>query len=210
MEEGEVVVGFAVAAGRDAAFGFEPGVGAFDRPAVAGLRVGGFQPAFLAAPDLAGLGACGDRLAAPARLADAGLDPPLADRLLEFGGGIAAVGPALRGQDPACGERVEQRQRVAPLVFAAARQPDRERLPESFYGQVVAATRLSEEGARDLLAPFFASTVEASTITRDQSSFPAAAKCSCKTTIAASSSPRRDHSSSRRRQVSPLGRSSSR
>ena len=41
VEEGEVVVGFAVAAGGDAAFCFQPGVGAFDRPAVTGLWVGG-------------------------------------------------------------------------------------------------------------------------------------------------------------------------
>jgi hypothetical protein len=34
VEEGEVVVGFAVAAGGDAAFCFQPGVGAFDREAV--------------------------------------------------------------------------------------------------------------------------------------------------------------------------------
>lgn len=84
MEEGEVVVGFAVAAGCDPPFCFQPGVGAFDRPAVAGLRVGGFQLAFLAAPDLTGLGACGDRLAAPAWLADAGFDPSIADLLLEL------------------------------------------------------------------------------------------------------------------------------
>jgi len=40
VEEGEVVVGFAVVAGGDAAFCFQPGVGAFDREAVRRLRVG--------------------------------------------------------------------------------------------------------------------------------------------------------------------------
>lgn len=74
MEEGEVVVGFAVAAGGDSAFGFQPGVGAFDRPAVACLWVAGFQPSFLASPDLAGRGALGDRLARAARSADPRLD----------------------------------------------------------------------------------------------------------------------------------------
>ena len=47
-------------------------------------------------------------------------------------------------------------------------------------------------------------------ITRDQSSLFAPASCRCKTTIASASNPRRDHSSNRRRHVSPLGTPSSR
>jgi hypothetical protein len=62
VEEGEVVVGFAVASGGDPSFCFQPGVGAFDGPAVSGLRVACFEPAFLAAPDQAGALVAGDRV----------------------------------------------------------------------------------------------------------------------------------------------------
>ena len=100
LEEGEVVVGFAVAAGGDAAHCFQPGVGAFDGPAVTCLWVAGF------------------------------------------------------------------------------RQPAR------FDYEVKAAAGRASERARDLLAPLFASTSEASTITRDQSSLSAPASCCCSTRIA--------------------------
>ena len=50
----KVVVGFAVAAGGDPAFRFQPGVGAFDRPAVSGLRVACLELGVSSAPDLAG------------------------------------------------------------------------------------------------------------------------------------------------------------
>lgn len=83
MEEGEVVVGFAVAAGVDAAFGFEPGVGAFDGPAVACLGVGGFDAAAAAAPDFAGWGAFGDRVAGAAGFADPWFDLAVAQGLFE-------------------------------------------------------------------------------------------------------------------------------
>jgi len=99
---------------------------------------------------------------------------------------------------------------MPPFVLVAGREPHFERRPAGVYGEVVAAAGPAQERARDLLAPFFASTSEASTITRDQSSFSAAASSSCKIRTAEASSPRLDHSSSRRRQVSPLGNPSSR
>jgi hypothetical protein len=84
VEEGEVVVGFAVAAGGDAPLRFQPGVGAFDRPAVTRLGVGGLEPPFLAAPDGAGGGAGGDRRAGGAWFADPRLDPAGDQCLLEL------------------------------------------------------------------------------------------------------------------------------
>ena len=110
VEEGEVVVGFAVAAGGDAAFGFEPGVGAFDWPAVAGVGVGAAEAAASASPDLAGRGAGGDGIAAAPGLGDARLDPALAQGLFELPRGVAAVGPQLAGLDVALGECLQQRQ----------------------------------------------------------------------------------------------------
>jgi len=75
---------------------------------------------------------------------------------------------------------------------------------------VVAAARAAHERARDLLAPFFASTSDASTISRDQSNLSASANCCCNAANAAGNKPRADHSSNRRRHVSPLGKPSSR
>ena len=128
MEEGEVVVGFAVAAGGDAAHCFEPGVGAFDGPAVAGLRVAGFDASLFAAPDFAAALSCGDRVAGAAWLADPRLDLALGESLFERGGGVAAVCPELVGVDAGGGELVEQWQQVAAFVFVAGGEPDRERL----------------------------------------------------------------------------------
>ena len=122
---------------------------------------------------------------------------------------VAAVGPDLAGPELALEQLVDQRQQVVALVVVAGREPDREREPVGVYGQVIAAPWPAQERARDLLAPFFASTNDASTITRDQSSLFAPASRSCKTTSASANSPRRDHSSNRRRHVSPLGNPSS-
>lgn len=74
MEEGEVVVGVAVAAGCDPSSCFEPGVGAFDWPAVACLGVACFDSSFLAAPDRTGWCAGRDRFAGAAWFADLGFD----------------------------------------------------------------------------------------------------------------------------------------
>src|SRR5206468_1784864 len=135
----------------------------------------------------------GDRLVWAAALADAGLDLALAQRPRERARVVAAVGPDLVGPDPARRQRVEQGQQVPALVLVAGREPDLERRPAGVYCEVVAAARPAPLGARDLVAPFFASTSEASTITRDQSSRSASASCSCRTRIACSKRPRRDH-----------------
>lgn len=124
MEEGKVVLGFAVAAGRDPAGGFQPGVGAFDRPAVAGLGVGGADPAASAPPDFPGRCPFGDRLAGPAGLADPRCDLPFDQRLLELFGGVAPVGPQLTGADVSLGERVDQGQQVPAFVLVAGRESD--------------------------------------------------------------------------------------
>lgn len=78
VEEGEVVVGFAVASGGDPAFCFQPGVGAFDRPAVARLLVVRLQLSLLAAPDLAYGLSLWEWVAGAAAFADTGLDLALA------------------------------------------------------------------------------------------------------------------------------------
>ena len=69
-----VGVGFSVASGGDAAAGFEPGVGAFDRPALAAFGIACPELAFLAAPDLTGGCAWRDRLAVAPAFADPWLD----------------------------------------------------------------------------------------------------------------------------------------
>ncbi len=81
VEEGEVVVGFAVAAGGDAAERFQPGVGAFDGPAVTCLWVAGFDASFFAAPDFTAALSWWDRVACSAWLADARADPALGECL---------------------------------------------------------------------------------------------------------------------------------
>ena len=83
MEEGEVVGGFAVAAGCDAAFRFQPGVGAFDGEALAGLPVGCLGVFVAAAPDGGrglGGGVCGS-----AAFADPRFDVALAEGSFEAG-----------------------------------------------------------------------------------------------------------------------------
>lgn len=210
MEEGEVVVGFDVASGGDPASCFQPGVGAFDRPAVAGLRVTGFDASLFAAPDFDRRCAGGDRFACPPWFADPRFDLALAECFVDCLGGVAAVGPQLGRPDAAGEELIDERQQVALLVFVAGGKADHKRCAVDANGKVETAARAAAERARDLLAPFFASTSEASTITRDQLSRFASRSWSCSSTSACSNSPFRDHSSSRRRHVSPLGSPSSR
>jgi hypothetical protein len=116
----------------------------------------------------------------------------------------------LERPDLALGEQVEQRQQVALLVLVAGREQDLQRQPAGVDYEVETAAGAAAERARDLRAPFFASTSEASTITRDQSSLSASRSFFCKSTSARWKAPFRDHSSIRRRQVSPLGKPSSR
>jgi len=184
VEEGEVVIGFAVAAGADPAQRFQPSVRALNGPAVAGLRVGDFQPSLLSPPDLADRLAARDRLAGFARLADPGADLPLGERLLVRARGVAAVGPQLLRLDPCFSERVEQRQQVALLVLVSGTKQDLERDPARLDYEMETAAGRAPERARDLFAPFFASTSEASTITRDQSSLSASTSCACSSRIA--------------------------
>jgi len=184
VEEGEVVVGLPVASGGDSASCFQPSIRTLDRPAMARLRVARLELPFLAAPDLARCLPRGDRLAAAAALADAGLDLTLAQGFRERARVVAAVGPDLLGPDPPRRQGIDQGQQVAALVLVAGREPHLERRPARVYGEVVAATRPAPLRAPDLVAPFFASTSEASTITRDQSSLSASANCSCNTRIA--------------------------
>jgi hypothetical protein len=134
VQERLVVLGFAVAAGGDAPVALDPGVGAFDRPAVAALGVGGFQAPPATAPDLARAGGIANRLAAFAGLADARLDVAVAQLLFERGGGVAAVGPQLAGRDAAVDQRVDQGQQVAALVLVAGRQPNGQRQPAGVDG----------------------------------------------------------------------------
>ena len=210
VEEREVVVVFDVVSGRDPAFGFEPGVGALDRPAVAGFGVTGLETSLSAAPDLGdGLAGWGGIAGASSR-ADLGFDLAVEQALPERVGVVAAVGPDLERSQRTLEQPVDQRQQVLAFVFVARGEADLEREPVGVYGQVIAGSCPAQERARDLLAPFFASTSDASTITRDQSSLRALTSRSCSTTIASSSSPRRDHSSIRLRHVSPLGNPSSR
>ena len=210
VEEGEVVVGFAVAPGRDPSSCFQPGVGALDGPAVAGLRVGDFEASLLSPPDFADRLPGRDRLASFARLADVGADLALGERLFVRVRGVAAVGPQFLRLPARLGEPVEQRQQEALLVLVAGSEQRFEREPAPLDDQVEAAAGCAPECARDLFAPFFASTSEASTITRDQSSLSASSSCVSRTRIACWNNPFPDHSSSRRRQVSPLGKPSSR
>src|SRR5712691_12438759 len=81
------------------------------------------------------------------------------------------------------GEPVKQRQQVALLVLVSRPEQDLQGESARFDYEVEAATGRAAERARDLLAPLFASTSEASTITRDQSSLSAPASCFCSTRI---------------------------
>src|SRR5689334_3324061 len=74
LDEGEVVVGFAVATDRDPTPRLQPGVRALDRPALTRLRIARLEAALLAAPDLAGRAGGRDRLATAAAFADTRLD----------------------------------------------------------------------------------------------------------------------------------------
>jgi hypothetical protein len=62
VQEGEVVLGLAIASSGDPASSFQPGIGALDRPAMARQRVTRLQLSLLAAPDLARRLPGGDRL----------------------------------------------------------------------------------------------------------------------------------------------------
>jgi hypothetical protein len=118
---------------------------------------------------------------------------------------VASVGPQLRWAAAALEELVDERQQMPPLVLVARPDPNREGRAGRVYRKVEAAPRAAAERAADLLAPFFASTSEASTIARDQSANPS---CSSSTRIRPSScshKPARSHSRKRRQHVCPDG-----
>lgn len=119
MEEGEVVIGVAVATRCDPTSCFEPGVGAFDGPAVSYLRVACFDPSLFAAPDLTGWCARRDRFAGAAWFADLWFDLAFEQGSVDRFGGVAAVGPELVGLDAACEQFIDERQQVASLVLVA-------------------------------------------------------------------------------------------
>ena len=152
MEEGEVVVGFAVAAGRDPAFLLSARRWCVRRASGGGLAGrGSFSVVSFAALESRTGGSW---------------DHP-------FGLALALIGASSRGstliERPRGGMRMARqfrvagmpaqkacrsRQQVPPLVLVAAAQPDRERRPVRVYGEVETAAGPALERARDLLAPF--------------------------------------------------------
>jgi hypothetical protein len=120
LGEGEVELGSAFPAGRDASVCVEPGVGAFDRPALGCLGVAGAAFAWAAFLD------------------DARFDATLADRDAEVFGVVAAVGEDLVGSVAVAfaqrRDRVDDRERVAAVVVVGRAQKDRERRAVSVAG----------------------------------------------------------------------------
>jgi len=125
LEHGEVELGPALPAGADPAPVVQPGVGAFDRPAVPSGGVGRRLSALPTAPDLAR--ARRERVALAPSSADLRLDPPRPQLLTQRLGVVAAVGPELAGAQAAGEQLVDQRQQVAPLVLVPGGKPDRKR-----------------------------------------------------------------------------------
>jgi hypothetical protein len=113
LGEGEVELGSSFPAGRDAPVCVQPGVGAFDRPALGCLRVAGAAFTW------------------PSFLDDARFDAALADRSAEVFGVVAAVGEERVGAIAAPvaqrRDRVDDRERVAAVVVVGRAQKDRER-----------------------------------------------------------------------------------
>lgn len=173
MQEGEVVRGLAVASDGDPAFALQPRVRPLDGPAVTSLGVERPLCSPSSPPDLPALRPGRDRISCPTPLGDVWSDTPLAQGLSQISGVIASVSPQLARMDAARLERIDERQEMAALVLVTGGQPDRKRQAASVYSEVKTASRLAQECAADLLAPFLASTSEASTITRDQSILPA-------------------------------------
>lgn len=125
MEQRQVELGSAFPAGADAAPVVQPGVGAFDRPAVAAVGVGRLGAALAAAPDERRV--VGGRLVPAAAFADHRLDPAGAQLLTQPVGVIAAIGPQLDGSQSTREQLVDQGQQMPAFVLVAGGQPDRER-----------------------------------------------------------------------------------
>jgi hypothetical protein len=120
LGEGEVELGSPFPARRDAAVGVEPGVGAFDRPALGCLRVAGAS------------------LAARSFLDDPRLDAALAQRGADVFGVIAAVGEQLIGSfaaaSPQPRDRIDERDSVWAGVGGCREQQDGERCAVAVAG----------------------------------------------------------------------------
>src|SRR5256886_11494669 len=100
---------------------------------MARLRVARLELPFLAAPDLARCLPRGDRRAAAAALADAGLDLTLAHGVRQRPRVVAAIGPDLLRPDPPRRPGIDQGQQVAALVLVARRGPHLQRRPARGY-----------------------------------------------------------------------------
>ena len=205
-------MGLGFVAGVESSEAAEPGVGAFDDPAVSGLGVAAAGDAFAAAGagSLCLPGEVGFAWSASA--ADHWFDAAFADSVPEWVAAVAAVAPELAGEVAVGDQLVEERERVCALVFVAGPEPDPDRPAVCFDGEVVlarGAAPVYRAGAGEL-TPFFASISEASITTRDQSSLPARLSSLMSSTIAFSHTPFSIHSCRRFRHVSPLGNPSSR
>jgi hypothetical protein len=194
----DVAVGFA--ADAEAFEAAEPGVGAFDDPAVAGV---GVSAASAAAP----VG-----VSAAAAFADPGLDVAVAELLVEVVGVVAAVGPELGWLVVLGEELVDEREQLLALAVVAGADGDGERQPVRVDGEVVLAggNAAVYRAGTGLVAPLFASMIDASTTSRDQSIRPSRSSSATNSFSACSHTPAPIHSCSLRRHVSPLGKPSSR
>jgi hypothetical protein len=126
LDDCEPEFGPSFPAGRDSPPVTQPAVGAFDRPAVPGVGVGGFRAQPAPTPDLTGWCAGRDRLAWPALPANPRIDPARQQLRVQVGRRVATVGPQL-GRDQAAAEQVvNERQQLGALVLVARADPDRE------------------------------------------------------------------------------------
>ena len=199
-------------AGVESAEASEPGVGSFDDPAVAGFGVASpddFLAASGAGPwGLAGeFGVAGAAAAADSRGRFAG-----ADGVAEGVAAVAAVGPDLFWLVAGLADGVEQRQQVRAFVLVAGPEPCLDGPAVRFDCEVVLGrghAPVHRAGAGEI-TPLFASTIDASITSRDQSSLPARSSSATSVSSACSQTPLPIHSCNRRRHVSPLGKPSSR
>jgi hypothetical protein len=138
-EVGEVDAAVGFGADAEAAEAAEPGVCAFDDPAVAGEWVAGSEHALAAA----GAESCSlpgsRRFSSAAALADLGLDPTRLELLAQCAAAVAAVGPELVWPVAGGAEEVDEGEQVGALVLVAGAEPHRERPALRVHGQVVLA-----------------------------------------------------------------------
>jgi hypothetical protein len=127
-EVGEVDLAVGFGAGVESFEAAEPGVGAFDDPAVAGVRVACADVVFAAASfRLSGLLVVGGWVAGAAALADLRDDRPFEECLAQRVAAVAAVGPDRERPVAGRPDRVDQGEQVGAFVFVAGAEPDLER-----------------------------------------------------------------------------------